>query len=378
MVARGQGTALYDFEAQARMQREVLGGRPLPTGLLAYLNPPHVALALAPLAPLSLRQTLVIWRLAQGLLLVLLLRLLARERPAFEAWLAGSAALAAPPMILTFELGAFSLLMLALLLKARDALAAGRERSAGLWLALGAVKPQLMLMPALAPLVGRRWRVAGALAAGLAVLVVASSLALGWRIWPDYARALLVVHEGFERIGIHPEAMYNLKGVLLLALGRAARETAPAVGLAGWIVGTLLTVWIWRGPWPGREPRLDLQLAATLVVGSFFSLHFYTQDGLIIVGAALLFDSYLRRAGRPRVVFAGLALTAPAIWFLMEVITPPTVLRFGVVLEVALGALMAQELYLVRRASPAETGEAPGKLGPSRARAKRGQPTSGN
>jgi hypothetical protein len=349
LVWRGEGASLYDFAAQTRVQHEVTGGHLPPTGLLPFLNPPHVALALAPLAPLSLRQVLMLWRIGLALLLVVVLRTVARERPALEAWLAGAALAAAPPTILTFELGAFSLLVLLALLRARDALAEGRDRTAGLWLAVGAVKPQLVVMPLVALLMGRRWRALGAAGAALAVAVLASTVVLGWRVWPDWMRALRVVHEGYERLGIRPEGMSNLKGVLALALGPSVRAALPAVALAGWLLAMLLTAWIWRGVWPAGKPRLDLQLAATLLAGSFFSLHLYGQDGLVIAGAALLFDNYLRRSGRPRTLFATVALAAPIVWLVLEVAMPPTFLRVGVVLQVALAVLMVREVLLTRR-----------------------------
>jgi hypothetical protein len=277
-------------------------------------------------------------------LLAWLIRDVVRERPPGERWLVAATVVAAPPLLWTFVLNAFSLIVLVALWQAWRAMEAGRDRSAGVWLALALFKPQLVMGPALAVLVGRRWWTVVALAAGVAVAVGTSALAFGPGIWPDYLRALDLVHGGFERLGIDPGAMYNFKGTLFLAFGQRVRPVLPAVALGGWMAGLAITAWIWRGPWRPGEPRFALQMAATLLVGSYFSLHLFPQDGLLLVGAAVLFESYLRRAGRPRTLFAIVALVSPMLWFAIELAIEPTTLRFPVVLTLFLGAWMLREL----------------------------------
>jgi hypothetical protein len=349
MIHAGQGRALYDFQAQARHQRGVLGGGSFPGGLVPFVNPPHAALGFAPLHHHDLRGAFRGWTIFQALLLIVALRLVGRGRPPLERWLARAALVAAPPLLLTFELGALSLLLLIVVLKAHQALAAGRERAAGLWLALGTLKPQLVVGPVLATLAGRRWRAVAALAAAMLVAVLGSAAAFGWQIWPSFARALLAVHRSFEGLGIQPAAMHNLEGAVLFAIGPAARAAAPIIALFGWLLGCALTVWIWRGPWRPDQPRFELQMAATLLLGSFFSLHLYPQDGLLIVAAALLLDSYLRRSQRPRAAFAALVLASPALWFVTELAVTPRLVRFPVMLQLALGAWMLREWRLARR-----------------------------
>jgi hypothetical protein len=316
----------------------------------------------APVAWVSRRGAPLVWSLGQLALLLWLLSDVVRARPREERWLVAATVLAAPPLLLTFALNAFSLLILVAIWRAHRSLKEGRDRAAGAWLALGLFKPQLVVGPALATLVGRRWRAVAALVALAAAAVIVSVLACGPRIWLDFARATQVVHASFERFGIAPMAMYNLKGALLLAFGTAVRAAAPAIAIAGWLLGLLATAWIWRGPWRPQRPRFDLQMAATLVVGMFFSLHLYPQDGLLLVGAALLFESYLRRAGRPRTWFAALALASPIIWFVIELDVEPRVVRYPVLLAITLGVWMAREL---RRPENDETSLASAREAPS-------------
>lgn len=358
MVRAGEGAHLYDFAAQERHQRAILTDRAFPAGLLPYLNPPHAALLLAPLAALSIERAALLWAVVQLGLLVWLLRIcrrLWRGRPALERALLLGAVLAAPPLLLTFELGTFSLVVLVALMKLHEALGASRERAAGAWLALGAVKPQLVFLPAVALLAGRRWRALTAAAVVVVALAIPCTALFGAGVWPGFVRTLRAVHGDFEELGIHPVAMYNLKGAVLLAFGPALREVAPAIAVAGLVLGVAATAWIWRGPFRPADPHLDLQLAATVLLGMFTNLHLYPQDGLLLVAAALLFDSYLARAGRPRTAFAAVALAAPALWFATELLGAARVVRVPVLLALVLGAWMARELRRPQRdQAPAE------------------------
>jgi hypothetical protein len=340
-VREGRGPALYDFAAQAEAQR-ALTTRPL----LPYLNPPQVALALAPLARVSFGAAFATWTVVQVALLLWLLRMVTRGRPPLEGLAAAAAVLAAPPMLLTLTLGAFSLLMLVVVLRLRESLASERP-TAGLWLTLGLVKPQLVALPALAPLVGRRWRTVVVAAAGALLVIAVSAAAFGPRIWIDFARALATAKND-PGLGLHLASMYNLEGALRLALGDA--PGLATVGVLGFVAAMAATVWLWREPWLAGDPRLDLRLAATVLLGAFLGPHLYPQDGLMIVGAALLFDNYLRGSGRPRALFAALALASPPVWFISELVLSPRLVRFPVLLELALGALIARELRRSRQA----------------------------
>src|SRR5258708_30944494 len=55
MILHGRAAELYDAAAQESAQRIVMGGLSFDGGLLAFLYPPHVALAGLPLGRLSAR-----------------------------------------------------------------------------------------------------------------------------------------------------------------------------------------------------------------------------------------------------------------------------------------------------------------------------------
>jgi hypothetical protein len=230
-------------------------------------------------------------------------------------------------------------------LKLYEALVAGRERGAGLWLALGTFKPQLVLLPVLATLAARRWRAVTVLAATMMGVVLLCGAAFGPRTWIAFLAAVAQAQGALDAQGVHVSATINLKGALVFAFGPSVHALIPAVSLGGWLLACAATAWIWRGPWRPDDPRLALRLAATLLLGTFFNLHLYQQDGLMIAAAAILFDRYLQRSGRPRTGLAVLAALAPALWLVTEFVLTPHFVRVPVLLQLVLGAWVARELW---------------------------------
>src|SRR4051794_11794292 len=53
LILNGRGGALYDVAAQQEAQLVLTGGAQFPSGLLAFLHPPHAALAGVPLGLLA-------------------------------------------------------------------------------------------------------------------------------------------------------------------------------------------------------------------------------------------------------------------------------------------------------------------------------------
>jgi hypothetical protein len=336
MVHDGQGSALYDFALQGRVQSALPGAPALPEGPMLYLHPPHTALALVPLHHHDLRRAFALWTALQLAWLVWLLRLVGRGRPLLERLSVCAAVLAAPPLLLTLTLGSLSLLLLIVALKVHQALAERRDRAAGLWLALGTLKPQLVMTQGLATLVARRWRAVAAATAAILIAVLVTGALLGFSVWLDFVRVLSAARRDYEQLRIHPGVMDNLQGALLFAVP-ALRPAAPTIALLGWLGACAGVVWIWWRPVSPAHPGFHLRMAATLLLGSFFSVYFHPQDSLILVAVALLCERYLVASGRPRSRFAALVLVAPALWFLTQLVWRPPFVRFAVLFQLALG-----------------------------------------
>jgi hypothetical protein len=321
IVRDGLGDRLYDFELQTRYQQQILEGRSFSQGLLPYLNPPHATLPFVPLALLSRGAAFWVWSLVQAALVVWLFRFIWRLSKGWapgERWLLVAAVAAFPPLLFSIQLGAFSLLMLVCLLQYYSALKQGRERRAGLWLLLGTIKPQIMLLPGSLLLGARRWRLIGGIVVGGAALVAISSALLGWRIWADFLGALRTVNGFFGIYGIVPTTMYNFKGTLALILGNDQGALINIVSLAALLAVASATLLLWRGPWAPEHPDFELRMALTFALGLLFCPHLHPQDGVMFIAPALIFYVYLRQRDLPRYAYAAFALSCPLIILIAE------------------------------------------------------------
>jgi hypothetical protein len=322
IVRQGLGPHLYDLNLQARVQQAILGpGRMFYDGVLPFNNPPHFALVMVPFSLLPLGLAFWCWTALQ---VVILARVIQRLRSissgwdATERWPLFSAFLAFPPLLLQFVHGSLSLFVLWCLIEFYLALREGKDAYAGVWLVLAAVKLQAALFPALVILAGRRWRaLVSAGAAGVLILGATSAL-LGPTIWPDYFHCLNMTSGYFDRFGVYPEAMHNLKGTIVLLWGTERAFLIQAVSMGALVAGAVGILALWaRGHWAPHQPAFDLRLAFTLPLGVLLSPHQNPQDSLTLVLPLTLFYNYLRRTGQPTRPLTAFLLTWPVL-FLLE------------------------------------------------------------
>jgi hypothetical protein len=322
IVRQGLGPHLYDLNLQARVQQAILGpGRMFYDGVLPFYNPPHFALVMVPFSLLPLGLAFWCWTALQ---VVILARVIQRLRSmssgwdATERWLLFSAFLAFFPLFLQFLYGSLSLFVLWCLIEFYLVFREGKEARAGVWLALAAVKLQAALFPALVILAGRRWRaLTSAGAAGVLILGATSAL-LGPSIWPDYFHWLNVTSGYFDRFGVYPEVMHNLKGTLVLLWGTERAFLIQAVSMGALVAGAVGILALWaRGHWAPHQPASDLRLAFTLTLGVLLSPHQNPQDSLTLVLPLALFYDYLRRTGQPTRPLTAFLLAWPVL-FLLE------------------------------------------------------------
>jgi len=322
IVRDGHGAHLYDLDLQARYQENILNEGRFEGGVLPYLNPPYATLPFVSLALLSRSAAFWLWSLGQLLLLVWLLRVLSRLAQNWsprERWLLFSGMLAFPPLFITCMLGTFSLLILVCVLHYVCALRRGHEGRAGLWLVLGTIKPQLMALPGLVVVGGRRWRALASVLLAGGVLVLVSGLLLGWASWIGFFQALQTVNTLFGEIGIVPTVMYNLKGTLALILGNEQGVLINRISMGAMVAASLATLAVWRGAWPAEDdPRFDLRMSLTLLLGLLFLPHLNPHDGLLLVLPALLFYRYLRQRNLPRGPYTAFVLSWPLLFLFSE------------------------------------------------------------
>jgi hypothetical protein len=345
----GQGAHLYDPDLQMPYQRRFLQGRSFKDGLLPYVNPPHLTIPFVPLSVLPLTAAYFIWTLGQVALLVWLLRLLsglARSWQPYERWLLLSAVVAFPALMLSFLLGAFSLFLTICLVQFYLSLKSGRAGRAGLWLVLGTIKPQAVLLVGVLLLAARRWRtLLSALLIG-GVLVLFSIVMLGWQTWPDYFR-LLRSHTGlFDSFGVVPADMHNLKGTLTLILGNDKALLINQISYVALAASVALTFWLWYKRWRPDDPSFELKMAFALLLGLLFSVHLNPQDTFMLIVPATLFYVYLRQRGLPRRAYAAFALISPLVILFSETFLGGALgVRVPVLAMMVLGVWIGKALY---------------------------------
>ncbi len=323
IVLDGRGDDLYDFDLQTRYQQAILEGRSFKDGLLPFINPPGLPLLFTPLAKLPVSSAFLVWTCVQLALLAWLMALLARfsaHWTPIERWLLAGAVLAFPPLLHSFLLGAFSLLILVCILQFTLDLKRGLQDRSALWFLIGTVKPQNMVL--LGAMLGgsRRWRTLAWVSLGGAAMFIGSSLIFGWRIWPMYIKQLSSVSGFFGKYGIYPDLMYNFKGALTTLFGSGNGALINQISLLALGISSVSVFLLWLGPFHPDLPEFELRMAFTLVLAWFFNIHLHPQDGLLYVAPAILFYDYLRQKGLPRRIYSVFILLCPVLFLFFEFI----------------------------------------------------------
>lgn len=300
MVRDGHGTNLYDLEAQMQCQQRILEGRIFMDGLLPFNYPPYFAVILVPLTYFSLSTAFWLWTIGEIVCLVWILLLIWRLTPSWISqgrWLFIGVILAFPPLMRTVLQGTSSLIALLGMLQIYYALKQGDAAAGGIWLVIGAVRPQTVFPAGVFTLLQRRWQMLlGTALAGL-FMVGLTTLVLGGHIWLDFINSVGRSGQLYDHLGVYPEVMYNLKGTLALWLGSEYGFLINRLSLWGFLLYFLGMILLWWRKMSPDMPMFDLKLALGLVLGMFFSLHLNPHDGLLLIVPLLLIVNYLHSRG---------------------------------------------------------------------------------
>lgn len=308
IVRDGQGERLYDLELQSAYQAKAFApeSSDFRFGLLPFINPPHVALVLAPFAYLSPKAAASIFLAFNCLLAAwVLYRLwqLAAAWPRAAQILLLTTTIATEVFWYNLGTGTMTLLAFVCIIEYYLAMRAGRDVRAAVWLIVAILKPQLILLIALIPLAQRRWRLAGIVIVLGLFIGLSVSLSFGLHIWGDYGRLLRQVSAHGEAYGASPLRMDNLRMILYWTTSPAA--VGPLVYLA-LLAGVIGTFCLWRS-----ARSFGLRFAFTVLLGLFLAPHLNYQDTVVaIFPAALGYDFARTKRLKLLPVFQGLMLAA--------------------------------------------------------------------
>jgi hypothetical protein len=298
-AATGHGSALYDMDRQrATMNEAVLPYHRTP--LMAFIYPAYVAVLLSPIGALSFVHAVVVLLSVNALIALRMAWLVAtrftnsdNDRLALLF-----ALLAFVPLHLTLlqnQLGLFPALGIL------EAVVAFRDRrpvKAGCWLLLGILKPQLILLPLLALVVGRCWKTLTPFLIGSLVVFVVSLFAAGWWV-PGYLSFLVTYNRTGAGVSLYPQAMQNWRG-LTYVLFYPGHPLASRVLLSVLSVMSVAAVVVICGGSKdnskddGFYPRWEAAFAIAVLLGVLSSPHEYLHDWVVFVPAAAVLQQWWR------------------------------------------------------------------------------------
>ena len=364
IVHEGNGPLLYDQASQRAAQERVLA--PYFTlnddGLLPFNHLPSEAVLVAPLMDLPYALSFALWTvlalLAMGLSVWLLQR--ARPLPTPALWAMILAVAAFHPLHRALWLGQNSPLVLLGMCGAYAYLERGRHGRAGVWLALAALKPQILPVVVLLLILQRRWRALVTFATVLAGASVAVMPLVGVG-WPfEYARLLLQV-SGWDNARITPAIMPNWRGFAINLFGGSAPAlVAPVfVGLSALSIGLVVWAW-WRvrdrraqtTPSSQAAERRDLLWSLAGIVAVLDATHLNPHDLTLLLFPAWLVAAHVLSGRWER------ATSRLWLWLLWTIfaLAPLTLIPRVGVIAVPLLLAVAIGLLVRRIAAPAAAG----------------------
>jgi hypothetical protein len=368
VVHEGNGTRLYDLELQRDAQNRIFDGyrAPLTTAqILPFNHIPFEAILLAPLMELPYPLVFALWTLLSGVAVGMSLGMLDGSIPVSRpvGWVMSLAACSYLPLIRGLMLGQNSALVLLGLCGLYIALKRGQYGWAGAWLALAALKPQVLPVVLLALVLMGYWRTLATfagIAIGLTVLAM-PVLGAGWPV--EYAQLLLGVANWGSTAAIDPGIMQNWRGFFTNLLGPGGQGLVMSLLVVMSLVSAGLVFWVWRrmrtqsveevegeddeeeGDFAYR-PRHDLYWALVGVVAVLTSLHLNPHDLALLIFPAWIVGAYATsRRWSPLVSRVALALlSAGYAAGIGTLVAPREVVIPGVLVMVGVAVLLAWRL----------------------------------
>lgn len=371
LIHDGNGTLLYDLDAQYAAQTRLTAPYFTASNTLVHNHPPSEALLVAPLADLPPWLLFVLWNLFCALAVGLSLCLLNATLPLFR----GSrpivvlvvllALCSYQPLIRSFMLGQNSALVLLALSATYVAARRQHDTLTGLSLFMVALlKPQMLPIFLLLILLQHRWKALLVFAAAPIAFYLATMPILG-AAWPlQYVRLLTVVADWQDLGVINPAIMHNWKGFSTTLFG----SSLPALVTPTLILLTLasvgLVIWVWMRshsnmPASAATPETnihkhDLLWALAIIVAVLVSPHLNPHDLTLLLLPAWIILSQATRYlpnNRPSRIWLALLCTAyllvPLTLFAGETTNAPWLTTLPNILLLALTCLLLAHRILL-------------------------------
>ncbi len=307
MVRVGHGHEIYNYAAQKTFQDALVSREEV---AIPFIRPAYQALVYVPFSFLSFRQAYLAFLALNVAVLVLCFRLL---RPYMgnlaHVWPGLPAAMFLfLPIAAALMQGQDSIILLALLAGALACIRRGREYRAGVLVALGLFKFQLIIPLAVLFLAWRRWRVSVAFACSAAMLAAVSVWVTGVGQSISYFHSIL--HLGASQglssgLPLAVDHMANLHGAVSGMLGRSS--LVLPVTIAASAAAMIFAVRL-------RPPGEDALLIA-IPVSALVSYYLFIHDMCILLIPMVLMLDRLMGAEKGRYRLEGAKMSAAALLF---------------------------------------------------------------
>jgi hypothetical protein len=350
-VNAGHGAELYDLSQQAKLQGQF--SVDMRQGPLPYNHLPYEILLFLPLAKMAYPHAYGVWTLVNLLLLYGIYRLLLPFVDPKHKILVAGLLIAFYPTAAALLQGQDSILSTFLMAAVFASLKKQRNGTAGILLAMGLYKPQLVLPLAALLSLKRRWRAVFAFAATATVLALISFAIVGWTGFVNFFHLLSWLDR--SNYTIFPASMANIRGLAEIFMGRldSSFRLSNLLLLMIYVPLFAWAVVLWKGEWDPAKAVFDLGFCHLAVTALLLSHHLYVHDLMLLVIPLVLMLNYVL-AGRThamsvRVGFLTLVLlfycSIAGIWLLKQ-----NLFAWVAVALLVFALIVAKEIQLTRKA----------------------------
>lgn len=339
----GKAENLYDLNVQKEYQRYFkVSIRPDP---LPYNHPAYELLLFLPLARLPYTSAFIVWGIVNILLVVGIVWLLSATINKENRKLAMLLCAGFFPVTATLWHGQDSILSTFLLAAVLVNLRRGRDYLAGMALALGLYKPQLVLPIALILAIKRRWAVIFACMAVGGILVCTSIVMTGWSGAVQYVRLLSWINQ--TNYTIDPVHMANLRGIFENLWNIGVPRGIILLTTAGASICVLYWSWLrWKSNGTAYDTMLDLRFSHLIVATLLVSYHLYVHDLTLLAIPLITLLNHGATSGRDApmarkaILVVLIVLSLPVVALLL----PLRLMSWMAIGLLLLGAILSYEL----------------------------------
>lgn len=302
MMKHGVAGQLYNVTQQWYWQQHAIPDIANSFGLAAYINPPVLALLLGPLGYLSYYEAYGAWFFCNLGIVALIVCFVCRILKGLPGYVVlGSVALTLSfwPLWVSLTSGQVSMLLLLSLLAGFYWLEQGRDKKAGVWLAILLIKPQFVMIPIILLFLQKRFvALKGFLVTSLILASISVAL-VGMQGIGEYLQILTsLVAEG-SGYGEQIKSMQTVKSALHLAFNTSRVSDI----FVYWVIGSCIALALFLISIYHRNPdKYDqsLQWAMATMLLFIITPHANYHDLNLLAAANIFLIAYAFRGKRSR------------------------------------------------------------------------------